>query len=76
MSGLVVVDLAGENVTDQFTKLDGVAGPFKTLHCHAGSMAWLARGLKVYEIQTVPLPAEGVSSKIKRYFRWLGDGGS
>ena len=39
MNRLVIVDLASENVTNQLAELDGVTGPFKALHCHAGSMA-------------------------------------
>ena len=36
--GRSIFDLARENVTDQFAKLDGISGSFKALRCHSASM--------------------------------------
>ena len=54
--GRSIFDLASENVTDQFAKLDGVAGAFQALRCHGGSMPRFSLMAQAAEIQTVPLP--------------------
>ena len=54
-----ILDLARENITNQFAKLNGIAGSFKALCCHGCSMPWFASWLKPDRIQTVPLPIVG-----------------
>ena len=51
-----IFDLTGENVADQLAELYGIAGAFKALGCHRGSMPSVSAVRERATFQTVPLP--------------------
>ena len=51
-----IFDLASENVTDQFAKLNGIAGSLEAISCHNRSIPRFGLRTQTGEIETVPLP--------------------
>ena len=59
-----VFNLASENVTDQFSKLDGVAWALEAISCHNRSMPRFWLTAQSGEIETVPLPRTPSSGRL------------